>query len=107
MFAMGGFDSRGTWSGQEALRLLGHGAFDVVLVDEYIPDLFIGEFLKRAALLPIRPRIVVMHRHSQTYPVLQRYQSLGICAVVDKSDPIKVRSAVSRWRSSDSVAAAN
>jgi DNA-binding response OmpR family regulator len=32
MFAIGGFDTRGTWSGQEALRLLESGEFDVLLL---------------------------------------------------------------------------
>ena len=108
LFGMGGFDTQGTWSGEEALRLLGGlGPFDVVLVDDYLPDLFVGEFLERAGRLPTRPRIVVMHQHGQNHRLLHRYQSRGICTIVDKNDPIKVRAAVSNWCSSDLVGAAN
>lgn len=96
MFARGGFDTHGTCSDQEALRLLGSGEeFDVVLIDNYLPDLHVGEFLERIARMPIQPRIVVMHRYSANRKELHHYHSLGVRAVVDKSDPIKVRAAVS------------
>jgi CheY-like chemotaxis protein len=94
MFASGGFDTHGTWSGQEALRLLASGEFDTVLVDEHLPDIYVGEFLERIARLPIQPRVVLMHPRSPKHQGLRHYQSSGICVVVDKSDPIKVRAAV-------------
>ena len=55
-----GCDTVGTWSGMEALNLLQSKDFDVLLVDEYLADLYVGDFLKRVSRLPIRPRVVVM-----------------------------------------------
>ena len=34
-----GFNTEATWSGREALALLGTGEFDTLLVDDYFPDL--------------------------------------------------------------------
>ena len=34
-----GFDTEATWSGHEALALLRTGEFDILLVDDYFPDL--------------------------------------------------------------------
>lgn len=44
VFARVGFDTRTTWSGREALELLGSQEFDVLLVDDYLPDLHACEF---------------------------------------------------------------
>jgi CheY-like chemotaxis protein len=47
-----GSDTRTTWSGREALELLGSEEFDVLLVDDYLPDLHCSEFLSRVGKLP-------------------------------------------------------
>jgi len=49
-----------TWSGIEALSLLQSRRFDVLLVDSYLPDMYIGDFLERVSQLPARPKIWVM-----------------------------------------------
>ena len=40
-----GFDTRTTWSGFEALDLLKTEDFQVLLVDDYLPDLHSSDFL--------------------------------------------------------------
>ena len=55
-----GHDPVTTWSGIEALGLLKSGRFDLLLVDTYLPDMYIGDFLERVSLLPVRPKIWVM-----------------------------------------------
>jgi len=42
-----GFDTQTTWSGREALGLLESQGFDVLLVDDYLPDLHSNDFLTR------------------------------------------------------------
>ncbi len=37
-----GFDASTTWSGYEALALLKSRSFDLLLVDDYLPDLHSG-----------------------------------------------------------------
>ena len=49
-----------TWSGIDALGLLESGRFDVLLVEDYLPDMYIGDFLERVSQLPVRPKIWLM-----------------------------------------------
>lgn len=55
-----GYDTVGTWSGMEALNLLKSKDFGVLLVDEYLADLYVGDFLERVSRLPLQPWVVVM-----------------------------------------------
>lgn len=89
-----GFNTVSTWSGQEALSLLRSGRFDVLLVDDYLPDLHAHDFLKRVGSLPIQPWVVVMQASTPTSRELRRYEWLGATIVVDKSDSGRVRQAV-------------
>jgi CheY-like chemotaxis protein len=90
-----GFDTTATWSGQEALVLLKSGVFDVLLVDDYLPDLHSHDFLERVRQLSTHPSIVVMHDSAAQPSDLQCYDSLGVSELVDKRDPVKVCKAVS------------
>jgi CheY-like chemotaxis protein len=76
-----GYDITTTWSGVEALGLLSSRAFDSLLLDDYLPDLYIGDFLGQIAALSVPPRIILM----QTKP-LREVRTLGSCTlmVVDK-----------------------
>ena len=56
-----GYETTTTWSGVEALSLLEAGPFDSLLVDDYLPDLYIGEFLQKVSALHVHPKIFVMH----------------------------------------------
>lgn len=104
MFAARGFDTFGTWSGHEALKLLESAEFNIVLVDNYLPDLYVGDFLERLSRLGVLPIIVVMYQSLPTDWELGLFASLG-AFTVDKTDPIKVLAAViacrngMRWRS--------
>lgn len=90
-----GFNTTTTWSGHEALGLLRSGVFDVLLVDDYLPDLHSHNFLERVNRLPIQPSIVVMHNEPPRPEDLRCYQSLGVSELVNKRDPVKVCQAVS------------
>jgi len=89
-----GCDTRTTWSGHEALGLLATKDFDVLLVDDYLPDLHAKDFLERVGRLPLQPWIVVMHSAAPKPGERRRYESLGVAAVVDKREPTKIREAV-------------
>jgi len=90
-----GFKTTATWSGHEALGLLRSGVFDVLLVDDYLPDLHHHDFLKRVRDLSVQPSIVVMHDSEAKPSDLQCYASLGASELVDKRDPVRVCRAVS------------
>jgi CheY-like chemotaxis protein len=79
-----GFDTRTTWSGQEALDVLRSSNFDVLLVDDYLPDLHASDFLNRVGRLPFQPWIVVMQASRPTASHLRQYIKLGASAVVWK-----------------------
>lgn len=93
-----GFNTTATWSGHEALGLLRSGVFDVLLVDDYLPDLHSHNFLDRVNHLPIQPSIVVMHNAPPRPDDRRRYESLGVAQLVDKRNPISVCQAVSFCR---------
>jgi CheY-like chemotaxis protein len=89
-----GFDTRTTWSGHEALALIQSHPFDVLLVDDYIADLHVAEFLKRVKQQVQQPAVVVMRQCKPGPTDVRRYGSLGASAVVDKRDPEQVRRAL-------------
>jgi CheY-like chemotaxis protein len=99
-----GFNTSATWSGHEALELLRSGVFDVLLVDDYLPDLHSHNFLERVNRLPIQPSIVVMHNEMPRPGDLRCYESLGVSELVSKRDPVKVCQAVSFCRSEQPLA---
>jgi len=90
-----GFNTTATWSGNEALGLLRSGVFDVLLVDDYLPDLHSHNFLEQVNRLPIQPSIVVMHSDTPKPDDLRCYESLGVAQVVDKLNPVSVCQEVS------------
>jgi len=94
MLENAGFDTKTTWSGREALDLLRSGEFDVLLVDDYLPDLHSSDFLDRITLLPIQPWVVVMQAEKPSTGDIRHYESLGASVVVDKHDVQAVRKAV-------------
>jgi CheY-like chemotaxis protein len=90
-----GFETCITWSGYEALALLESGRVDLLLVDDYVPDLHFHDLLKRVGQLPIRPWIVVMQAAAPTFDHVQQYALLGASSVVRKHNVAEVREAVS------------
>jgi len=89
-----GFDTRTTWSGREALALMQSYPFDVLLVDDYLADLHVAEFLKRVRRQVRPPAVVVMQAAKPAPADLRHYGSLGARAVVDKRDPEQIRRAL-------------
>ena len=99
-----GFNTTATWSGHEALGLLRSRVFDVLLVDDYLPDLHSHDFLEQVNRLPIQPSIVVMHSDSAKPDDLRCYESLGVAQLVDKRNPVTVCQAVSFCRAENPLA---
>jgi CheY-like chemotaxis protein len=90
-----GFTTEATWSGHEALALLGSGKFDILLVDDYLPDIHSHDFLERVGRLSNQPSIVIMHSAEPKPADVHSYASLDVAELVDKRDPVKVCRAVS------------
>jgi CheY-like chemotaxis protein len=88
-----GFDARSTWSGHEALALLRSNEFDVLLMDNYLPDLHATDFLGRLNRLPLQPWVVVMKGDAEPAPA-RRYSGLDVSSIVNKRDTAEVVQAV-------------
>jgi CheY-like chemotaxis protein len=101
-----GFDARTTWSGHEALALLQSNEFDVLLMDNYLPDLHATDFLERLGRLPLQPWVVVMKGGSASES-LRRYRGLGASSVVNKRDAAQVVQAVSACCAAEPLAKAS
>lgn len=71
-----GYDSNATWSGLEALELLKSGEFDVVLVSNYLPDVYVGDFFQRLNRLPVHPCSFVMEEGQVSAATLQKIKNL-------------------------------
>lgn len=76
-----GFETRTTWSGYKALALIKSDQLDVLLVDDYVPDLHFHDLLKRVGQLPIQPWIVVMQAAAPTSRDVRQYALLGASIV--------------------------
>jgi len=101
-----GFDARTTWSGHEALALLRSVEFDVLLMDNYLPDLHATDFLGRLNRLPSQPWVVVMKGDAEPAPV-RRYRGLGAASIVSKRDTAQVLHAVAACCAKDALARTN
>ena len=89
-----------TWSGLEALRLLKDGHFDVLVTDDYAPDLYIGDLIERATSLEPPPQVLVLGG-DQVSPAVGRYQNLGLCTILEKQRPRTLLQAItagSAWK---------
>jgi CheY-like chemotaxis protein len=89
-----GFETRTTWSGYEALALIKSDHLDVLLVDDYVPDLHFHELLKRVGQFPIQPWTVVMQTAAPTPDDVRRYALLGVSSVVPKHNLAELCKAV-------------
>lgn len=55
-----GHEALSSWSGQDALKFLASNQFDLLLVDEFVADMYVGEFIEQVLRLSSPPRIGLM-----------------------------------------------
>jgi DNA-binding NtrC family response regulator len=82
-----------TWSGRDALEQMESKRFDVLVVDDYVPDLYVGQFVERVSSLASRPCMILLQAH-QPRPDMQASASPGTFCVVEKSQPTQLAKAV-------------
>jgi CheY-like chemotaxis protein len=82
-----GYNPVTTWSGVEALRLLQSRSFGCLLVADYLPDMYVGDFLERVLRLSAVPRIWIM----QDKPARELCAyGAGSFQVVDKKKAVQI-----------------
>jgi DNA-binding response OmpR family regulator len=79
-----GFDTRTVWTAKEALRLLASEAFDLVLVNEYLPDAECEDILKALQRKGGRTLCIVMQPSAPEITEFSVFESLGATDVVYK-----------------------
>ena len=55
-----GYDTVTAWGGKEALKLLQSRDFDLVLLDDFLPDIASEEILKAIRRLPVQPLVALL-----------------------------------------------
>ncbi len=81
-----GFDTTPVWSGQDALEHLRSEHFDLVLLDDCLPDLNSSELLWEVQKMEVQPWVIVMQAKPLT-GAITRFTSLGACGLVGKWMP--------------------
>jgi len=78
-----GQEALATWSGRDALGYLATDRFDLLLVDQHVADMYVGEFIERVLRLPNHPRVAIMKKGGKCKPI--KYdKSLGECQFLDR-----------------------
>jgi DNA-binding response OmpR family regulator len=79
-----GFDTRTVWTARDALRLLDSEAFDLVLLNEYLPDADCEGVLKALQRRGRRTPCIVMQPSAPEITDLTGLQALGARDIVCK-----------------------
>jgi DNA-binding response OmpR family regulator len=79
-----GFDTTTVWTAREALKLVDSQAFDLVLVNEYLPDAECEELLKALRKRGAQMPCIVMQPSSPEITDMTSLQALGARDVVCK-----------------------
>jgi CheY-like chemotaxis protein len=64
-----GHEASATWSGTDALDYLQSARFDLLLVDQHVADMYVGELIKRVLKMPNHPRVAIMKGSRELSPI--------------------------------------
>jgi len=85
--AAAGYEPETTWSGRDALGRLQAGEFRFLILDEYLPDLYVGDFFSQLAQFASPPHVVLMRANPKKALKFQHPRKM---AVVDKLQTAQV-----------------
>jgi CheY-like chemotaxis protein len=71
-----GYEPQTTWSGLEALELLKSEEFAILLVSNYLADVYVGEFLERLKALPKQPCSIVIQEDQSRAETLLKLENM-------------------------------
>lgn len=83
-----GYEVLSTWSGREALKFLAADRFDLVLVDPFVADMYVGEFVGLVSRLATRP-LIALTSEGQSRAV-RRDRTLRKYPVFNKRKPVEL-----------------
>ena len=99
-----GFDTRTVWTARDALRLLGSEPFDLVLVNEYLPDAECEDILKALQRRGGQTPCIVMQPSAPQITDVTGLQALGAHDIVCKYDLRQIVAVVSECLACDKKA---
>jgi two-component system chemotaxis response regulator CheY len=73
--------------GLKALQLLRQGAFDLVLLDDHLPDVSGEEVVRQVRSPSAGTPVVVVQRGTPSDDLTVRYARLGACFFINRRDP--------------------
>ncbi|MBZ5500676.1 MAG: response regulator [Acidobacteriia bacterium] len=82
-----------TWSGREALQEIVSKHFDALVVDDYVPDLYVGQFIEKVSRIPSHPCLILVQPHDKRAN-LHNFAGPGMFCVVDKAQPTEMAKAM-------------
>jgi len=93
LFEQGGYDISTTWSGRDALYEMQSQHFDALMVDDYLPDLFVGQFIERACRNHSHSCLIVVQGHRARVEA-QHLGPPGTFSLIQKAAPEQMVRAV-------------
>ena len=85
-----GYETTTAWGGREAVQILRQSAFDLVLLDDYLPDLTSEEVLRQLQRLTDSTLAIVMQSGALPDELAARYARLGVRFFTDKHEPERI-----------------
>jgi CheY-like chemotaxis protein len=85
-----GYETTTAWGGREAVEILRQSAFDLVLLDDYLPDLPSEEVLRQLRRLTDSTLVIVMQSGTLPDELAVRYARLGVRFFTDKHEPERI-----------------
>jgi CheY-like chemotaxis protein len=91
-----GYRPTTAWSGREGLALLRSQRFDLVLLDNHLPDLDYRDILKALQRAPCNTPVIVMQSAEPAVGEADQETALGACGLVNKQMPHQISEAISK-----------
>jgi DNA-binding response OmpR family regulator len=85
-----GYDTAVTVSREAAFQVLSTGAFDLLVLDDYLSDQHCVQVLTHFRRAGIQPIVVVTYHRLPSYAEREQLRSLGVSTMVDKRTPIEL-----------------
>ena len=85
-----GYDTAVTVSGDVAFQVLSTGAFDLLVLDDYLSDRHCIQVLTHFPHAGLKPLVVVTYHDLPTRAEREQLRSLGVSTLVNKRTPIEL-----------------
>lgn len=85
-----GYDTAVTVSGEVAFQVLSTGAFDLLVLDDYLSEGHCIQVLTHFQGSGVKPLVVVTYHQPPSRPEREQLRSMGVSTLVNKRTPIEL-----------------